>query len=37
MAREYTMSDDLYNKIVSKLDSVGYDITRIERITQDWD
>jgi len=37
MAREYKMSDDLYNKIVSKLDSVGYDITRIERITQDWD
>ena len=35
MARDHKMPDDLYTKILSKLESVGYDTNRIERITQD--
>ena len=37
MARDYKMPDDLYNNIISDLEKVGYDITKIERITQVWD
>lgn len=37
MARDHKMPDDLYNNIISDLEKVGYDITKIERITQVWD
>ena len=37
MSRDHTMSDDLYNKILSKLEQVGYDISLIDRIVQKWD
>ena len=34
MARDHKMPDYLYNNIISDLEKVGYDITKIERITQ---
>jgi len=37
MAREHKMSERLYNKIISNLEKVGYDITQIKRINQEWD
>jgi len=37
MARDHKMSDDLYNKIISFLEKVDYDINKIERIPQVWD
>ena len=37
MAREHKMSEGLYNKIISNLEKVGYDITQIKRINQEWD
>ena len=37
MSRDHTMPDDLYNKILSKLEQVGYDILLIDRIVQKWD
>ena len=37
MAREHKMSEELYNKIISNLEKVGYDVTQIKRINQEWD
>ena len=37
MSREHKMSERLYNKIISNLEKVGYDITQIKRINQEWD
>ena len=37
MARDYKISDEIYNNIISDLEKVGYDITKIKRITQVWD
>ena len=37
MARDHKMPDILYNNIISDLEKVGYDITKIKRITQVWD
>ena len=37
MAREHKMSEELYNKIISNLEKVDYDITQIKRINQEWD
>ena len=36
MAREPSLSDGLYEEILKKLSGVGYDISLIQKITQDW-
>jgi len=37
MAREPSLSGDLYEEILKKLSGVGYDISLIQKITQEWD
>ena len=37
MAREPKMKEDRYNKILENLADIGYDITLIQKVPQDWD
>ena len=37
MARASSMNDTLYNGILSQLSDLGYDISLIQKIPQDWD
>jgi hypothetical protein len=37
MAREPSMSGELYKKILSNLKDIGYDISLIQSIEQNWD
>lgn len=37
MAREPSLSHELYEEILKKLSGVGYDISLIQKITQEWD
>jgi len=37
MARDHVLDDKVYNEIISKLEKVGYDITQIQKIEQNWD
>ena len=34
---EYEKAEDLYNKILENLADIGYDITLIQKVPQDWD
>ena len=36
MARDFVLDDDLYEGILNRLSDVGYDISLIQKITQDW-
>ena len=36
MAREPFLDQNLYDLIIKNLDSVGYDINQIKKVTQDW-
>ena len=37
MARDHVLDDKVYNQIISKLEKVGYDISQIQKIEQNWD
>ena len=37
MAREPKMEEERYNKILENLADIGYDITLIQKVLQDWD
>ena len=37
MARNHSLDEKIYNNIVSNLKKVGYDISQIQKIEQDWD
>ena len=37
MAREPKMEEERYNKILENLADIGYDITLIQKVPQDWD
>ena len=37
MARDHVLDDKVYSKIISKLEKVGYDISQIQKIEQNWD
>jgi len=36
MARDSVLDDDLYEEILKRLSDIGYDISLIQKITQDW-
>ena len=37
MAREPVMDPEIYNQILTKLTSIGYDVNQIQPVLQDWD
>jgi len=37
MARNHSLDEKIYNNIISNLKKVGYDISQIQKIEQDWD
>ncbi|MBS1200786.1 MAG: rane protein [Proteobacteria bacterium] len=36
MAREPRMADEVYQEIIGRLDGLGYDVSRIEKVPQRW-
>jgi len=36
MARDHKMDENLYSNILSQLSDIGYDVSLIQKIPQDW-
>jgi len=36
MARESKLSNDIYEKIINKLAGIGYDVSKVQKIMQEW-
>ena len=36
MARESKLSNDIYEKIINKLAGIGYDVSKVQKIIQEW-
>ena len=37
MARDSIMPEDVYDKIINNLELIGYNISKIKKVTQKWD
>ena len=36
MARESKLSNDIYEKIINRLAGIGYDVSKVQKIMQEW-